>query len=54
MIMACAAGQGELFERELAGLGPEVVAAEEPERLGGAAGSFRARSSAARAATSSR
>ena len=34
VIMACAAGQGELFERELAGLGPEVVAAEEPERLG--------------------
>jgi NDP-sugar pyrophosphorylase family protein len=34
VIMACAAGQGEMFERELAGLGPEVVAAEEPERLG--------------------
>jgi NDP-sugar pyrophosphorylase family protein len=34
VIMACAAGQGELFERELAGLGAEVVAAEEPERLG--------------------
>jgi NDP-sugar pyrophosphorylase family protein len=34
VIMACAAGQGELFERELAGLGPEVIAAEEPERLG--------------------
>jgi NDP-sugar pyrophosphorylase family protein len=34
VIMACAAGQGALFERELAGLGPEVVAAEEPERLG--------------------
>jgi NDP-sugar pyrophosphorylase family protein len=34
VIMSCAAGQGELFERELAGLGPEVVAAEEPERLG--------------------
>jgi NDP-sugar pyrophosphorylase family protein len=34
VIMACAAGQGELFERELAGLGPTVVAAEEPERLG--------------------
>jgi NDP-sugar pyrophosphorylase family protein len=34
VIMACAAGQGELFERELADLGPEVVAAEEPERLG--------------------
>jgi NDP-sugar pyrophosphorylase family protein len=34
VILSCAAGQGELFERELAGLGPEVVAAEEPERLG--------------------
>jgi NDP-sugar pyrophosphorylase family protein len=34
VIMACAAGQGELFERELAGLGAEVVVAEEPERLG--------------------
>ena len=34
VIMACASGQGELFERELAGLGPEVIAAEEPERLG--------------------
>ncbi len=34
VIISCAAGQGELFERELAGIGPEVVAAEEPERLG--------------------
>jgi NDP-sugar pyrophosphorylase family protein len=34
VIVSCAAGQGELFERDLAGLGPEVVAAEEPERLG--------------------
>jgi NDP-sugar pyrophosphorylase family protein len=34
VIVSCAAGQGSLFERELAGLGPEVVAAEEPERLG--------------------
>ncbi|HEY3185616.1 MAG TPA: nucleotidyltransferase family protein [Gaiellaceae bacterium] len=34
VIVSCAAGQGELFERELDGLGPEVVAAEEPERLG--------------------
>jgi NDP-sugar pyrophosphorylase family protein len=34
VIMACAEGQGEMFESELAGLGPEVVAAEEPERLG--------------------
>jgi NDP-sugar pyrophosphorylase family protein len=34
VIFACAAGQGALFEQELAGLGAEIVAAEEPERLG--------------------
>ena len=34
VIFACAAGQGELFVDELAGLGAEIVAAEEPERLG--------------------
>ena len=34
VIFACAAGQGGLFESELAGLGPEIVTAEEPERLG--------------------
>ncbi len=34
VVFACAAGQGSLFERELAGLGPEIVAVEEPERLG--------------------
>ncbi len=34
VIFAVAAGAGALFERELAGLGPEIVAAEEPERLG--------------------
>ena len=34
VIFACAAGQGEQFVAELAGLGPEIVAAEEPERLG--------------------
>jgi NDP-sugar pyrophosphorylase family protein len=34
VIFACAAGQGAVFESELAGLGPEIVAAEEPERLG--------------------
>jgi NDP-sugar pyrophosphorylase family protein len=34
VIISCAVGQGELFERELSGLGPEIVAAEEPERLG--------------------
>jgi NDP-sugar pyrophosphorylase family protein len=34
LIVSCAAGQGELFERELGGLGLELVLAEEPERLG--------------------
>jgi NDP-sugar pyrophosphorylase family protein len=34
VIVACAAGTGELFERELAGIGPEVVTVEEPEPLG--------------------
>jgi NDP-sugar pyrophosphorylase family protein len=34
VIVSCAAGQGSLFEEELAGLGVEIVAAEEPERLG--------------------
>ena len=34
VIFACAAGQGGLFVDELAGLGAEIVAAEEPERLG--------------------
>jgi NDP-sugar pyrophosphorylase family protein len=34
VIMACAAGQGETFEEELAGLGPEVIASEEPARFG--------------------
>ncbi|MFL5953503.1 MAG: NDP-sugar synthase [Gaiellaceae bacterium] len=34
VIFACAAGQGGLFESELSGLGAEIVAAEEPERLG--------------------
>ena len=34
VIVSCALGQGELFERELAGLGAEIVVAEEPERLG--------------------
>ena len=45
VIISCALGQGELFESELAGLGPEVVAAEEPERLGRGGGiKFAARS----------
>jgi NDP-sugar pyrophosphorylase family protein len=34
VIVACAEGNGELFERELHELGVDVVAAEEPERLG--------------------
>jgi NDP-sugar pyrophosphorylase family protein len=34
VILSCAAGQGALFVDELAGLGAEVIAAEEPERLG--------------------
>ena len=34
VIISCADGAGPLFERELAGLGAEIVAAEEPERLG--------------------
>jgi NDP-sugar pyrophosphorylase family protein len=34
VIVSCAAGQGELFVAELAGLGAEIVCAEEPERLG--------------------
>jgi NDP-sugar pyrophosphorylase family protein len=34
VIVSCAAGQGEQFERDLAGLGAEIVIAEEQERLG--------------------
>jgi NDP-sugar pyrophosphorylase family protein len=34
VIISCAAGEGERFEQELAGIGPEIVAAAEPERLG--------------------
>lgn len=34
VIVSCAAGQGAQFESELAGLGPEIAAAEEPERFG--------------------
>ncbi len=45
VIFSCAAGQGNLFEQELAGLGAEIVAAEEPERLGRGGGiKFAARS----------
>ena len=34
VIVSCAVDQGTLFEQELAGLGAEIVAAEEQERLG--------------------
>jgi NDP-sugar pyrophosphorylase family protein len=34
VIFSCAAGQGSLFEQELVGIGPQIVVAEEPERLG--------------------
>jgi NDP-sugar pyrophosphorylase family protein len=34
VIFACAAGEGSHFVEALAGVGPEIVAAEEPERLG--------------------
>jgi NDP-sugar pyrophosphorylase family protein len=34
VIVSCAAGDEELFERELAGLGVEIVTAGEPQRLG--------------------
>jgi NDP-sugar pyrophosphorylase family protein len=34
VIFACAAGQGHYFEEALAAVGPEIVAVEEPERLG--------------------
>jgi NDP-sugar pyrophosphorylase family protein len=34
VIFACAAGEGQRFLELLQGLGPEIVAAEEPERLG--------------------
>jgi NDP-sugar pyrophosphorylase family protein len=34
VLVTCAAGSGEAFSRELAGLGPEIVPVEEPEPLG--------------------
>jgi NDP-sugar pyrophosphorylase family protein len=34
VLVSCSAGQESLFETELAGLGPEVVAVPEPEPLG--------------------
>jgi NDP-sugar pyrophosphorylase family protein len=33
-IVACSAGRGDEFERELAGVGPELTVVEEPEPLG--------------------
>jgi NDP-sugar pyrophosphorylase family protein len=49
VVVSCAAGQGALFERELAGLGAAIAVAEEPERLGRGGGikfAARARSGA--------
>jgi NDP-sugar pyrophosphorylase family protein len=34
VLVSCAAGQGRLFEKELGGIGPEIVPVEEPEPLG--------------------
>ena len=34
VIVSCAAGQGDQFAEALSGRGPEIVCAEEPERLG--------------------
>ncbi|MBD0329615.1 MAG: nucleotidyltransferase family protein [Thermoleophilia bacterium] len=34
VVVSCRAGDEELFERELSGLGPEIVAVGEPEPLG--------------------
>jgi|SRR5579862_2536989 len=34
VIVSCAAGDGSVFERDLDGLGTEIVPVEEPERLG--------------------
>ena len=34
VLVSCAAGEGELFESELAGLGPEIVSVPESEPLG--------------------
>ena len=34
VIVSCALGQGDLFVEELSSIGPEIVPAEEPERLG--------------------
>jgi NDP-sugar pyrophosphorylase family protein len=42
VIVACAAGQEALFEAELGGLGPEIVAVGEPEPLGRGGGLRRA------------
>jgi NDP-sugar pyrophosphorylase family protein len=34
VIVSCVRGQEQLFEQELSGIGPEIVTAPEPERLG--------------------
>jgi NDP-sugar pyrophosphorylase family protein len=34
VLVSCRAGQGRLFEEALGGIGPEIVAVEEPEPLG--------------------
>jgi len=34
VLVSCAAGQGEVFETALGGIGPEIVAVPEPEPLG--------------------
>ena len=55
VIVSCAAGQGEEFERELAGLGAEIAIAEEQERLGRGGGiKFAARQRTGDRATSTR
>jgi NDP-sugar pyrophosphorylase family protein len=42
VLVSCAAGSGELFTKELGGLGPEIVPVEEPEPLGRGGGLRRA------------
>ena len=55
VIVSCAAGQGDEFERDLAGLGAEIVIAEEQERLGRGGGiKFAAQRATRVAATSMR
>jgi NDP-sugar pyrophosphorylase family protein len=42
VLVSCAAGSGDLFTKELGGLGPEIVPVEEPEPLGRGGGLRRA------------